>query len=80
MQDPQPERLDATDRAILTALTEDGRLTNSALARRVHLAESTCAYRVAISLPLPFLSCCLQPLAELQSARHICPHSWQAVV
>ncbi len=46
MQDPQPERLDATDRAILTALTEDGRLTNSALARRVHLAESTCAYRV----------------------------------
>lgn len=46
MQIPQPVRLDATDRAILAALGVDGRLTNSALARRVHLAESTCAYRV----------------------------------
>ncbi len=38
--------LDATDRAILAALVEDGRMTNAALAARVGLAESTCAYRV----------------------------------
>lgn len=38
--------LDATDRAILAALADDGRITNSALAARVGLAESTCAYRV----------------------------------
>jgi DNA-binding Lrp family transcriptional regulator len=38
--------LDSTDRAILAALIEDGRMTNSALAARVGLAESTCAYRV----------------------------------
>lgn len=44
-QNSQP-RLDATDRAILAALIEDGRMTNSALAARVGLAESTCAYRV----------------------------------
>lgn len=51
---PQPPKnpqsgaadLDATDRAILAALIEDGRMTNSSLAARVGLAESTCAYRV----------------------------------
>lgn len=51
---PQPPKnpqaaassLDAADRAILAALVEDGRMTNSALAARVGLAESTCAYRV----------------------------------
>jgi DNA-binding Lrp family transcriptional regulator len=43
---PQNGSLDATDRAILEALVEDGRMTNAALAARVGLAESTCAYRV----------------------------------
>lgn len=51
---PQPPKnpqrgdsaLDPTDRAILEALIEDGRMTNAALAARVGLAESTCAYRV----------------------------------
>lgn len=38
--------LDDVDRAILAALTEDGRMTNAALAARVGIAESTCAYRV----------------------------------
>lgn len=41
-----PAALDATDSAILAALIEDGRMTNAALAARVGLAESTCAYRV----------------------------------
>ncbi|HET9859119.1 MAG TPA: Lrp/AsnC family transcriptional regulator [Nocardioidaceae bacterium] len=38
--------LDGTDLAILAALVEDGRMTNAALAARVGVAESTCAYRV----------------------------------
>src|SRR6478609_3790386 len=41
-----PVALDGTDRAILAALMEDGRMTNAALATRVGVAESTCAYRV----------------------------------
>ena len=41
-----PAALDGTDRAILAALMEDGRMTNAALAARVGVAESTCAYRV----------------------------------
>ncbi|WP_214466768.1 Lrp/AsnC family transcriptional regulator [Microbacterium flavescens] len=45
-KNPQAVSLDAFDRAILAALVEDGRMTNSALAARVGLAESTCAYRV----------------------------------
>ena len=43
---PQSSSLDPTDRAILELLVEDGRMTNAALAARVGLAESTCAYRV----------------------------------
>ena len=44
---PQPSpALDGTDLAILAALVEDGRMTNAALAARVGVAESTCAYRV----------------------------------
>jgi DNA-binding Lrp family transcriptional regulator len=38
--------LDATDRKILAELAEDGRITNSALAARVGVAESTCIHRV----------------------------------
>lgn len=41
-----PAGLDGTDLAILAALVEDGRMTNAALASRVGVAESTCAYRV----------------------------------
>lgn len=45
-KNPQAVSLDAFDHAILAALVEDGRMTNAALAARVGLAESTCAYRV----------------------------------
>jgi len=45
-KNPQTASLDAVDRAILAALVEDGRMTNAALAARVGVAESTCAYRV----------------------------------
>lgn len=38
--------LDGTDLEILRALSADARLTNKALAGRLGLAESTCAYRV----------------------------------
>lgn len=48
LRKPQPGMvaLDGTDRAILAALLADGRMTNAALAARVGVAESTCAYRV----------------------------------
>ncbi|MFC5183841.1 Lrp/AsnC family transcriptional regulator [Actinomadura harenae] len=53
MAGPQPKKpqfthspLDGTDLAILAALVDDGRMTNAALAARVGIAESTCAYRV----------------------------------
>lgn len=42
----RPVALDGTDLAILTELVADGRTTNAALAARVGVAESTCAYRV----------------------------------
>ncbi|MDY0910015.1 Lrp/AsnC family transcriptional regulator [Microbacterium sp. CFBP9034] len=45
-KNPQQASLDDVDRAILAALLEDGRMTNAALAARVGVAESTCAYRV----------------------------------
>jgi DNA-binding Lrp family transcriptional regulator len=38
--------LDETDLAILRALVLDAHLTNKALAARLGLAESTCAYRI----------------------------------
>lgn len=41
-----PRPLDDTDRALVAALLEDGRLPNAELARRVGLPESTCAGRV----------------------------------
>ena len=44
--DPPSPRMDATDRAILMALTADGRISNAALARHVGVAESTCIHRV----------------------------------
>jgi DNA-binding Lrp family transcriptional regulator len=39
-------RLDATDRAILQELERDGRISNSELASRVGVSESTCHKRV----------------------------------
>jgi Lrp/AsnC family transcriptional regulator, leucine-responsive regulatory protein len=38
--------LDVTDRAILNLLQEDGRISNAALAERVHLSPSACLRRV----------------------------------
>lgn len=38
--------IDATDRKILRALTDDGRITNNALAERVGLSPSACLRRV----------------------------------
>lgn len=38
--------LDSTNRAILNALQEDGRMSNAALAARVHLSPSACLRRV----------------------------------
>jgi len=42
-------KLDRIDRAILAKLQRDGRLTNSKLAAKVHLSESTCLHRAAHS-------------------------------
>lgn len=44
--DAAPVQLDDTDRAIVRAITADAGITNKALAHRLRLAESTCAYRV----------------------------------
>ncbi|MFP5322580.1 MAG: Lrp/AsnC family transcriptional regulator [Acidimicrobiia bacterium] len=41
-----PVRLDATNRAILNVLQEDGRISNAALAARVNLSPSACLRRV----------------------------------
>ena len=42
----QEPALDAIDRAILAAISENADITNKALAHRLGLAESTCAYRL----------------------------------
>ncbi len=39
-------QLDSTDRAILAELQADGRITNQALAARIHLSPSACLRRV----------------------------------
>ena len=39
-------QLDATDREILQVLQDDARITNAALAARVHLSPSACLRRV----------------------------------
>jgi DNA-binding Lrp family transcriptional regulator len=74
--------LDGTDRAILAALLADGRMTNAALAARVGIAESTCAYRVralqaagvirAISarLDLGALGYPIQAIVKVRLGRH----------
>jgi DNA-binding Lrp family transcriptional regulator len=45
-QVPQQVHLDEVDRGILRALAGEGPLTNKAIADRLGLAESTCAYRI----------------------------------
>ncbi len=45
MQTTLSNTLDTTDRRILAALQADGRLSNSALAARVHLSASACLER-----------------------------------
>jgi len=45
-QIPKPLQLDAIDRAILSELQNDGRLSNVELAQRVHLSPSACLRRV----------------------------------
>src|SRR5271168_3176259 len=42
------DEIDDRDRAILRALMNDGRLTNLALAERVHLSSSACLRRVRL--------------------------------
>ncbi|MEU4162298.1 Lrp/AsnC family transcriptional regulator [Actinoplanes sp. NPDC026670] len=47
MRNPQrPVTLDHVDQQLLRALAEDAGVTNKALAGRLGLAESTCAYRI----------------------------------
>src|SRR4051794_27768520 len=46
MPNDQPHPLDATDRAILVALSENARIPNARLAELVGLAPSTCLARV----------------------------------
>ena len=47
MRTDRPEvQLDAINRGILNALQHDGRLSNQALAERVHLSPSACLRRV----------------------------------
>jgi Lrp/AsnC family transcriptional regulator, leucine-responsive regulatory protein len=43
---PRDVQLDSTDRAILTVLQSEGRLSNLELAQRVHLSPSACLRRV----------------------------------
>jgi DNA-binding Lrp family transcriptional regulator len=45
LRPPEPP-LDGTDRAVLAALVEDGRMPNNALAARAGVAPSTCLARV----------------------------------
>lgn len=46
MPKAQPSPLDEVDLGILAVLTREADITNKALARRLDLAESTCAHRV----------------------------------
>ena len=45
-EQPQTVQFDAIDKAILTALQHDARLTNVELAQRIHLSPSACLRRV----------------------------------
>lgn len=81
-----PAALDGTDRAILAALMVDGRMTNAALAARVGVAESTCAYRVkalresgviariAAQLDLPSVGRPIQAVVRVHLSSHSRTH------
>ena len=74
--------LDAIDHQILGALSVDARLTNKALAARLGLAESTCAYRVRalresgvirdtrLRLDTAALGCPLQAIIKVRLGSH----------
>ena len=80
-RNPQPA-LDGTDLAILAELVADGRTTNAALAARVGVAESTCAYRVralresgvvrqvSARVDLAALGCPLQAVVKVRLGSH----------
>lgn len=77
-----PAKLDAVDYQILGALSLDARLTNKALAARLGIAESTCAYRVRalrdsgiihdtqLRLNLPALGYPLQAIIKVRLGSH----------
>ncbi|WP_448318995.1 Lrp/AsnC family transcriptional regulator [Streptomyces sp. CO7] len=78
--------LDELDRRIVGLLAEDPELTNKALARRLGLAESTCAYRVralrergvvegtTLRLDFAALGHPLQALIKVRLERHNAEH------
>lgn len=75
-------QLDATDLAILRALSADSGLSNKALAARLGLPESTCAYRVRalrdrdviagqeLRLDLPSLGYPIQAVIKVRLGSH----------
>jgi DNA-binding Lrp family transcriptional regulator len=81
---PSPDRsgLDEIDRRILRALAADGRLTNKAIAARLGIAESTCAYRMRalrdagvitgtnVQLSLAALGYPIQAVVKIRLASH----------
>ena len=78
--------LDEIDRQILRALAADGRLTNKAIAARVGIAESTCAYRMRalraagiitgtkVQLALGALGYPIQAVVKIRLASHSREH------
>ena len=78
--------LDEIDRQILRALAADGRLTNKAIAARVSIAESTCAYRMRalraagiitgtkVQLALGALGYPIQAVVKIRLASHSREH------
>lgn len=78
----RPAELDEVDRGILRALGADASVTNKALARRLGLAESTCAYRVRqlrergivrgtrVEVDLAALGCPLQAVISVRLGSH----------
>ncbi|MDI6098756.1 Lrp/AsnC family transcriptional regulator [Actinoplanes sp. NEAU-A12] len=90
MRNPQPPRravgpattLDHVDHQLLRALSENADVTNKALAGRLGLAESTCAYRVRAlreagvitgtraQLDLALLGCPLQAIIMVRLGSH----------
>lgn len=84
--DAEATALDPTDLAILRALVADSNLTNKALASRLGLAESTCAYRLRlmrdagvvlgnrVTLSLPALGFPIQAIIKVRLGSHNAGH------